>query len=77
MLNSMLGWDGIQKVACDGGLSDVSMWVMCWVYWSCCREDLRCCSCHCLSGPNFNQGTKKVRAKMQYHCIHFFPGPQA
>lgn len=36
-------------------------------------EDLRCCSCHCLSRPNFNTKSREIKATMQYCCIFTNP----
>lgn len=77
VLNSMLVWDGIQKVAEDGELRDVKTWqgafAECIGHFT--EELLRWCIYQCLSGPNFDAGTRKIRATMQYCCIFFFPGP--
>lgn len=36
-------------------------------------EDLRCCSCHCLSRTNFNTRSREIKATMQYCCIFADP----
>lgn len=73
VLNSMVVWFGIQKVTCDGELRNVSTWhgacAGCISHFT--EEELRFCICQSLSGPNFNSGTRNVRATTQYHCIVF------